>query len=615
VFSKVLVANRGEVAIRIGSTLSKMGIESVGVHTYGDRRSKQVEMLNESVLLSDSDRSGYLDSHQIINAALKTRAQAIHPGYGFLAENAEFAKRCEEAGLVFIGPTAAAIQAMGGKISARDYAARAGVPIVPGISEPDLSDEQLLKASVDYAFPLLIKPAAGGGGKGLHIANDVKELAHFLPIARREALASFGDGTLYLEKYLKRSRHIEFQIVGDNFGHYLHLWERECSLQRRHQKVIEEAPSVLLTADQRERMGDAAIKLAAAIDYQNLGTVEFLVDSDNPENFYFMEMNTRLQVEHRVTEMITGLDLVECQLKLAAGEELKKVIPSVVINGHAIEARIYAEDAYNEFLPTSGQIGIFSSVNSKYIITDAAIRNGEVVSSAFDPMLAKVSAWGKNRTKAITNLEAVLGETVLLGITTNIDYLIQLLERSEFRNSQYDTNFLESVSLIKEEPPTEVLNAFAFVASKFSEAGSENQGWRLRGASPATFSGYLDNQRFTVTLPVLPIAQVIGFYANQEWWIHLAGFGTWQLKEVGLRRRTSERVSDEVLSPMPGTVVTLEVKVGDQVEIGDALLTVEAMKMEHVVRAKQSGKISHCHVSVGSNVHVGEILMEVSEVV
>ncbi len=613
-FSKVLIANRGEVALRINSTLARLGIECVSVYTYGDRGSAHAKMTPLSYLLEDGARTGYLDGHQIIAAALSSGAQAIHPGYGFLAESAEFARGCEAAGIVFIGPSAAAIAAMGEKISARERAIVAGVPVVPGISAPHMNDQELLLAGIEFGFPLLIKPAAGGGGKGLHIARDATELAHLLPIARREALSAFGDGTLYLEKYLRRSRHIEFQVVADNYGDYLHLGERECSLQRRHQKVIEEAPSHFLSAEQRTRMGEAALKLASSIGYQNIGTIEFLVDAESPDDFYFMEMNTRLQVEHRVTEMITNLDLVECQLRIASGEHLAEIIPSVQFNGHAVEARIYAEDAYNGFLPTEGRIGKFAAPVAAHTITDTAIIEGHGASTSFDPMLAKVSCWAQERAGALANLRTALSQTVILGITTNTDFLIDLLAMKDIVQSRYDTNYLEALEIVEREPSLAVFNAFAGAVSTTCAIPSwKSRSWRLSGLPSATFSGYIKGKRFNVELPAAPALGVISFQIGSEWWIHHPDLGTWQMARVGPRRKSNDKISDEISSPMPGTVVTMEVAVGDEVKIGDALLTIEAMKMEHVIRAKQKGTITACRVVIGSKVRSGEILMEVNE--
>ncbi len=614
-FSRVLIANRGEVALRINSTLARLGVESVTVYTYSDRGSAHAEMTPLSFLLEDGARTGYLDGRQIIAAALSSGAQAIHPGYGFLAESAEFARGCQKAGIVFIGPNGASIAAMGEKISARAHAIAAGLSVVPGISAPHMSERELLLAGIEFGFPLLIKPAAGGGGKGLHIARDATELAHLLPIARREALSSFGDGTLYLEKYLRRSRHIEFQIVADNYGEYLHLGERECSLQRRHQKVIEEAPSGFLSVAQRIRMGEAALKLASSIGYQNIGTIEFLVDAESPDDFYFMEMNTRLQVEHRVTEMITNLDLIECQLRIASGEHLKDVIPSVQFMGHAVEARIYAEDAYHGFLPTEGRIGKFESPRVvAHTITDTAIIEGHGASTSFDPMLAKVSCWGQDRAGALANLRRALSQTVILGITTNIDFLIEILKAKDIAQSRYDTNFLEALTMVEREPSLAVFNAFAGAVSTTCAIPSwKNQSWRLSGLPSATLTGYIKGKRFTVELPTTLMRGVKSFHIGSDWWIHHPKLGTWQMAQVGPRRKNADQISNEISSPMPGTVVTMEVAVGDEVGIGDALLTIEAMKMEHVIRAKQKGTITACTVAIGSKVRSGEILMEVNE--
>ena len=614
-FSRVLIANRGEVALRINSTLARLGVESVSVYTYGDRGAAHTKMTPHSILLADGARTGYLDGPQIIAAALASGAQAIHPGYGFLAESAEFASSCEKAGIVFIGPSASSIAAMGEKIAARACAIAAGVAVVPGISAPDMSDQELLQSGIEFGFPLLLKPAAGGGGKGLHVAHTPAELTNLIPVARREALSAFADGTLYLEKYLSKSRHIEFQVVADNYGEYLHLGERECSLQRRHQKVIEEAPSGFLSEIQRERMGAAALKLAAAIGYQNIGTIEFLVDTESPDDFYFMEMNTRLQVEHRVTEMITNLDLVECQLRIASGEKLNEVVPSVQFSGHAVEARIYAEDAYNGFLPTEGRVGKFIAPVMANTITDSAITEGHAGSTAFDPMLAKVCCWGPDRANALVKLQSALTATVILGITTNIDFLIELLQMEDVAQSRYDTNFLQALEIVERSASPAVFQAFAgAISSTTTDIPTwKNQSWRLAGLPSALFTGYINGKSFQVELPSTRRSDLNTLQLGSDWWIHHPELGTWQMAQVGPREKSSDQAANEISSPMPGTVVTIAVAVGDEVEIGEALLTIEAMKMEHVIRAKQKGRISVCHVAIGSKVRSGEILMEVTE--
>ena len=613
VFTKVLIANRGEVALRVNATLKRLGIDAVGVYTHHDRDSLHVQRISESYLLEDVKQTGYLDGQQIIAAALASGSQAIHPGYGFLAENAEFAKACQEAGLIFIGPPAHAMSAMGEKISARDYAMRAGVPVVPGIGEPQMLNAELLDACQDLQFPLLVKPTAGGGGKGLHVAHDLNELREVLPTARREAKTAFGDDTLLVEKYLLHARHIEFQVVADNHGSSTHLGERECSLQRRHQKVVEEAPAPRLSQINREIMGDAALALTSAIGYQNLGTIEFLVDADSPETFYFMEMNTRLQVEHRVTELITGLDLVECQLRLAAGEALKDVIPTRKFIGHAIETRIYAEDAFNGFLPTGGVIGRFTATHTSRTVTDSAITDGTPVSSSFDPMLGKIACWGEDRPSAMERLRDALSDTVLLGVTSNIDFLIRLLDQSDIRESNYDTKYLEALEIERANPSPEVLAAYAALTVASSKGSWRADGWRLNGMPPATITAYINGVRYDVSTESDSTLVVDSYHDDADYWLHHRSFGTWLIKEMSDRHISTDRQSDEIVSPMPGVVMAVNVAIGDQVKVGDPLVVIEAMKMEHVVRARRDGHVVHCNVAFGAKVRVGQLLLEVVE--
>ena len=611
-FSKVLIANRGEVALRIHSTLEKLGIESVGIFVPGDRNSLHVQRISHSYLLDDVQGNGYLNSDAIISAALQSGAEAIHPGYGFLAENAGFAQACNEAGLVFIGPPASAMEAMGEKISARNYAINAGVPVVPGAGRAGMGDEELLGACRELVFPLLVKPAAGGGGKGLHVAKDIDELREVLPIARREAQSAFGDDNLLVEKYVENARHIEFQVVGDSHGNYMHLGERECSLQRRHQKVIEEAPAPGLSNEIRKTMSEAALALTSAIGYQNLGTIELLVDADTPEVFYFMEMNTRLQVEHRVTELITDLDLVECQLRLAAGEKLSDVIPNRVLQGHAIEARIYAEDAYNGFLPTGGVVGEYKAPDESDTVVDSAINKGTIVSSTFDPMLAKIACWGGDRTTALVKLQDALSKTVVLGVTTNIDFLIELLNRDEIKGFQYNTNYLESHEFKRMVPPVEILAAYSAIATSSPQQGAwRSDGWRIHGSPNSTISAYVDGVRYGVPVEIKSTLEVDSYLDDADFWLHHQSFGTWLIKQVNEQRGLSDSLSEGIVSPMPGVVIAINVSIGDQVKTGDPLVVIEAMKMEHIVRAKRPGRVIKCNVSSGSKVRVGQVLVEV----
>ena len=613
-FTKILIANRGEVALRINGTLERLGIAAVGIYTYQDRDSLHIQRISENYLLESGKESGYLNIQQIIAAALASGSQGIHPGYGFLAENAQFARACQEAGLIFIGPPAEAISAMGEKISAREYAMRAGVPVVPGIGEPQMSNAELLDACRNLQFPVLVKPASGGGGKGLHVAHDFDQLREVLPTARREAKTAFGDETLLVEKYLLHARHIEFQVVADNHGSSTHLGERECSLQRRHQKVVEEAPAPQLSEKNREIMGTAALALTSAIGYQNLGTIEFLVDAESPEIFYFMEMNTRLQVEHRVTEMITGLDLVECQLRLAAGEPLKNVIPTNAFTGHAIEARIYAEDAFNGFLPTGGTVGRFTPADSPHTVTDSAIRDGAIVSSSFDPMLAKIACWGEDRVSALARLREALSKTVLLGITTNLDFLILLLNLTDIEDSEYDTKYIETHEFERATPSTALLSAYAAIATESSTVGSwRADGWRLNGMPPATIAAFIDGVAYAIPTTDNSNLLVEHYRDDAGYWIHHQSFGTWLIKEADERRISSDRLGDEIVSPMPGVVIAVKVAIGDQVKVGDPLLVIEAMKMEHIVRAKRPGHVQNLNVALGANVKVGELLVEVVE--
>ena len=620
---KVLIANRGEVAIRINTTLQKLGIESIGIYTNADRTSPHLRHIKDNVLLNDSEQTGYLDIAQIIAVAKKHAVDAIHPGYGFLSENSEFSRACHEANIKFIGPSAEVISSMGDKISARLRAEEAKVPIVPGVGNPGMSNEELINACQGMKYPLLVKPSAGGGGKGLHIVQNLEELKEALPVARREAFASFSDDTLFIEKYIKSAKHIEFQILRDTHGASIHLGERECSLQRRHQKVIEEAPSEILTPSMREKMGVAALLLVDAINYENIGTIEFLVDADNPEIFYFMEMNTRLQVEHRVTELVTGIDLVECQLRIAAGEHLKSIVPAVSFNGHAVEARVYSEDPYEGFLPSGGLIGNFAAPSTEDTVNDFAIESGTFVPPTFDPMLGKISCWAPTRLEAISLLRKALSNTVLLGVTTNIDFLVDLLEEPNVINGLYDTSYIEKLNLARPQATEIVFDSFALaVTSANLESNTDGcawttDNWRLSGSPTAEIAAYLFGERTNVSVKNLPSEftnQLSTYLVDQDCWIHHPSFGTWKFRTISNHRSRPEgKNADEITSPMPGTVISTNVSVGDRVSTGDSLIIIEAMKMEHVIKAKQDGVIQAVNVSVGLNIKAGEVLLEMSD--
>ena len=445
-FSKVLIANRGEIAVRIIRTLDRLGIASVAVYSDADAGAPHVRAAREAVRIGPPPAAAsYLNIDAIIAAALATGAEAVHPGYGFLAENAAFARACAAAGLVFVGPPPGAIEAMGDKIAGKATVAAAGVPVVPGTGKPGMSDEELIISLNGPVFPLLVKPSAGGGGKGMRVVNSAGELPAALAAARREARAAFGDDTLLIERYITRPRHIEIQVLADTHGTVTHLGERECSLQRRHQKIIEEAPSPLLDAMRREAMGGAAVEAARSVGYTGAGTVEFIVPGDSPDEFYFMEMNTRLQVEHPVTELVYGLDLVEWQLRIAAGERLTVARPATPA-GHAVEARVYAEDPARGFLPTGGTVLALREPSAEGVRVDSGLAVGMTVTSAYDPMLAKVAAWGPDRATALDRLDAALAETAVLGVTTNIAFLRTLLADPDVQAGHLDTTLAERVA-------------------------------------------------------------------------------------------------------------------------------------------------------------------------
>jgi len=448
-FRKVLVANRGEIAVRVIRTLRALGVASVAVYSDADAAAAHVRAADEAVRIGKAAAGeSYLNIDAIVAAAVAAGAEAVHPGYGFLAENARFARACADAGLVFVGPPPAAIESMGDKIAAKAVVSAAGVPVVPGAGAAGMPDEELINSLNDRWFPGLIKPSAGGGGKGMRVVASRAELPDALAAARRTAVAAFGDGTLLVERYVPAPRHIEIQVLADAHGHVIHLGERECSLQRRHQKIIEEAPSPLLSAAQRAAMGSAAVSAARSVGYVGAGTVEFIVAGDSPDDFFFMEMNTRLQVEHPVTELVYGLDLVEWQLRVAAGEALPVDSGPFgggdpPMNGHAVEARVYAEDPSRGFLPTGGVVLEARLPAGAGVRVDSGIAPGVTVTSDYDPMLAKVAAWGPDRATALRRLDAALAETAVLGVTTNVAFLRDLLSDPDVLAGRLDTGLVE----------------------------------------------------------------------------------------------------------------------------------------------------------------------------
>ncbi|WP_101652365.1 acetyl/propionyl/methylcrotonyl-CoA carboxylase subunit alpha [Brevibacterium ihuae] len=466
-FHTVLIANRGEIALRVIRTCRRLGIRTVAVYSDADAGAAHVRAADAAVRLGPAAASeSYLDIRKVIDAARATGAQAIHPGYGFLSENAAFAAACEDAGIVFLGPTAEAIRTMGDKITAKQAVAAHGVPLVPGVAEAGLTDEQLITAADDVGFPVLIKPSAGGGGKGMHAVFDAAELPAALTAARREAANSFGDDTLFLERLVATPRHIEVQVLADEHGTVVHLGERECSLQRRHQKVIEDAPSALLDAATRARIGEAACNTARSVGYRGAGTVEFIVAADAPEEFFFMEMNTRLQVEHPVTEEVTGFDLVEWQLRIGAGERIDFAQDEVTLTGHAIEARIYAEDPARGFLPTGGTALAVVFPAGEGIRVDAGLDAGQRIATDYDPMIAKLIVHAPDRPAAVAKLRDALQRSAVPGIVTNIDFLRTLLSRDDVAAGELDTGLIDRMSTGSEleHTPSEADWAFAALA-------------------------------------------------------------------------------------------------------------------------------------------------------
>ncbi|MCK4204052.1 acetyl/propionyl/methylcrotonyl-CoA carboxylase subunit alpha [Brucella pituitosa] len=651
-FKKILIANRGEIACRVMRTAREMGIATVAIYSDADANALHVEMADEAVRVGPAiSAQSYLNVEAIIKAAKETGAEAIHPGYGFLSENAGFVDAVEAAGLVFIGPSAKAIRAMGLKDAAKALMEKAGVPVVPGY-HGDNQDGAFLKSKADrITYPVLIKARAGGGGKGMRRVDQSADFAAALDSARREAEASFGDSAVLVEKYMAKPRHIEVQVFGDSHGNAVHLFERDCSLQRRHQKVIEEAPAPGMTPEMRAAMGEAAVKAALAIGYSGAGTVEFIADVSEglrPDRFFFMEMNTRLQVEHPVTEAITGLDLVEWQLRVASGEVLPKRQDELSINGWAFEARLYAEDPARDFLPATGKLALFAPPENARV--DSGVRTGDTITPFYDPMIAKIIAHGATRDEALNRLDAALNKTRIAGLVTNRQFLSALCNLEAFRTGDVDTGLIarETATLFADKQPSDIAFALAALgaldlldAPEKEDPWSSLRGFRLWG--DASRSVLLDHhgERHTVS-----------FTTKGDRYFGFA-FGTIEIRfhENGLVRfavdgRVSEasvvRIGHDVtvqlegrdpifhhvqsvgaeedassesriLSPMPGLVRLVSVVEGANVAKGDPLVTMEAMKMELSLTAPRDGKVASVTVTAGDQVNEGALLVELEE--
>ena len=644
----VLIANRGEIACRVIRTLRAQGIRSVAVYSDADADSLHVRLADEAVHIGPAAATAsYLDISKVIDAAKRVGADAVHPGYGFLSENAAFARALQEASILFLGPPTQAIEVMGDKIAARAAVSERDVPVVPGISRPGLTDDELIAAATDIGFPVLIKPSAGGGGKGMHRVEDPAKLAAALNTARREAGAAFGDDTLFMERFVDTPRHIEVQVLADTHGNVVHLGERECSLQRRHQKVIEEAPSALLDAATRARIGAAACDAARSVGYTGAGTVEFIVSAKRPDEFFFMEMNTRLQVEHPVTEAITGLDLVAWQIRVACGEALPITQEQVPLIGHAIEVRLYAEDPANEFLPATGKLTLYrESAAGEGRRVDSGVSEGDVVSPFYDPMLGKLIAWGEDREQARLRLLAMLDEFAIGGLKTNIAFLRRILAHPAFAAAELDTGFIPRHQEV-------LLPAPQALPAGFWEAAAEAwlQGQAAYQRSDDHSSPWAERNGLRLGLPSRSSLHLVSGGQDQAVALERSAASTWQLvgeqlvhDQAGVRRQhlairrggtlylhwdgemhaieafdpiaeaeASHSHQGGLGAPMNGSIVRVLVEPGQVVEAGTALVVLEAMKMEHSIRAPHGGTVKALFCQEGDMVSEGTVLVELAE--
>ncbi|MGE5649509.1 MAG: acetyl-CoA carboxylase biotin carboxylase subunit [Bacillota bacterium] len=665
-FTKILIANRGEIACRVAATAHRLGVKSVAVYSEADANAKHVAVCDEAVLIGPAPaKESYLRADKIIEVALATGAQAIHPGYGFLSENEDFAEACAKAGLVFIGPPASAIRAMGSKSAAKALMEKAGVPLVPGY-HGDNQDADFLHEQADrIGYPVLLKASAGGGGKGMRIVEKSAQFKAALESCKREAINSFGDDKVLVEKYLTRPRHIEIQVFADGRGDCVYLFERDCSVQRRHQKVLEEAPAPGMTEERRRAMGEAAVAAAKAVGYVGAGTVEFIANQDG--SFYFMEMNTRLQVEHPVTEMITGLDLVEWQLRVAAGEALPKQQHELTIRGHALEARIYAENPEKGFLPS---IGTLCHMHTPHAVTfevgggaaagapaamriDSGVREGDAISPFYDPMIAKLIVWGNDRDEALAHMAQALSEYQIVGLATNVAFLKRLVESTPFSQANLDTGLIERHQEELFPPaqpaalPTLALAAASLLTSEQGTGAAANDpwantsGWRMNStlARQLDFAddstayplavGYretgwtvrLGDESAVMTLVerngqhlVIKLngATVRGTVVRDADAFHVFSGGAHvalNYNDPLAHAGEAEAEGGRLTAPMPGKIVALLVEKGKEVEKGAPLLIMEAMKMEHTIAAPASGIVEELLYAIGDQVAEGAQLL------
>lgn len=655
-FNKILVANRGEIACRILRTANRLGIKTVAVFSEVDRDALHVKMADEAFLIGPApSKDSYLNIENIIQVALKAQVDAIHPGYGFLSENYHFAEACQQNNICFVGPSSSVINLMANKNLAKDVLEEHGVPVLPGFYDQEQNVERLLAAANEIGFPVVLKAIAGGGGKGLRLVHDAKEFEHAYLSVKREAKAFFNDEKVLVEKYLSQARHIEVQILADNLGEIIPLFTRDCSIQRRHQKIVEEAPAPLISANLQNKMMQAAVKAAQAIQYTNAGTLEFLVENDN---FYFMEMNTRLQVEHPVTEMITKLDLVEWQLRIAALESLPK--KEFLYHGHAIEVRLNAEDPDKDFLPSSGYLHCFEFPgNDEHVRIDKGYQTNDFVNIYYDSLLAKIIVWDKNRSAAIQRLQKVLGHTYVFGIKTNLALLKNILENDNFKLGQINTHFLQQEKFKVDTvfPPKvfAICSLFLMLYTKQQKPEHsldsnspwlDRDGWQLFFESELQFHLIYKKQNVTTSIKkqgenyLITIGDdkivcsltyftslqkniyELGLILNTEYLksklfyndYHLEIFVNAEYYQVEIETEnnlTHENIHDEQLrAPMPGTLVALHVNQGQKVIKGDKLLVIEAMKMEHTLYAPKDGTIKECYYQIGDLIKEGAELIE-----
>ena len=656
-FQSILVANRGEIAVRVMQTAQSLNYRAIAVYSEADSAAPHVQMADDTALIGPPPvGESYLNVERILKAAKETGAEAIHPGYGFLSENADFARACEREGLVFIGPSAEAIELMGNKAKAKRRMIAAGVPCVPGYQGTDQSEAMMRSAANDTGFPLMVKAAGGGGGRGMRFVTNAKALPAALDSARSEALNAFGSDELILEKAILRPRHVEIQVFADSEGNVIHLGERDCSIQRRHQKVVEEAPCPLMTAGLRTQMGNTAVEVARSINYRGAGTVEFLLDAER--NFYFLEMNTRLQVEHPVTEMITGLDLVALQIQVAEGRPLGLKQADVVLSGHAIEARLYAEDPAQDFLPCTGTIDLWQPAQGSGIRFDSGIQTGQTISPFYDAMLAKVCAWGETREIARHRLINALKETLLFGLSTNMGFLIKVLGKDAFAQGNATTAFIEealSKDDLRRPQPNFEFAAIAAVLQyriecqrNFDEsvnvspvlldwcsgghlitryvysANEEIIDMTVSPESPGdyhvqTSNAFLSIKLLTLSEGVARLSvdgrrQSVNFSAPSPGMIHISVEG----EIFHFRNQIAFAVSPEdiggggrIVAPMHGALLEIFVQSGDPVKIGTRLAVLEAMKMQHDIFAEIAGTVREICVEAGTQVAADDLLLEI----